>query len=135
EDLLLDTHVLEDGFHHHIHVGQVGVVGDAADQRHALLQSRFGQAAALDAHAIGVTGALNGRVAGCFADFQDLDRDAGVGEAHGDAYAHGATADHGGGLDVAHRGIGRPAVDLGSLTAGLEGVNPGTAARRHQNLR
>src|SRR5690554_5341587 len=134
EDLLLDTHVLEDGFHHHIHVGQVGVVGDAADQRHALLQRRFGQAAALDAHAIGVTGALNGGIAGSFADFQDLDRNTGVGEAHGDAHAHGATADHGGGLDVAHRGIGRQTIDFGGLTLGEESMYQCSALRGDQTF-
>src|SRR5690606_25828112 len=111
-----------------------GVVGDAADQRHARLQRRFGQAAALDAHAIGLTATLNRAIAGSFAVFQDLDRNTGVGEAHGDAYAHDATADHGGGLDVAHRGIGRQTVDLGGLTLGEEGVYQRSALGRHQTF-
>ena len=95
KDFLLDAHFFKYSFDNQINVGQVGIIGYAADQRHALFQRGFVQAAALDAHAIGITGALHGLVAGLCSDFQYLDRDAGVGKAHGNAHAHGAATDHG----------------------------------------
>src|SRR5690606_25998363 len=101
------------------------------DQRHALFQSRLGQAAAFDAHAIGVAGTLDRLVTGISADFEDLHRDAGIGKAQGDADTHGAATDDTGGLDVAYRGVLGQTVNLGSQALGEESVYQRGALRRY----
>ncbi len=56
-------------------------------------------------------------------------RDAGIGEAHGDAAPHRAGADHGGRADGAARRVVRQAGHPGGLALGEEGVAQGLRAR------
>ncbi len=106
EDLLLDAHLLEHGLDHHVGIGQGAVVGDAGDQREALRHRILGQAAALDARRVGFAGTLQAALQRLVIDFQQLHRHPGVGEAQGDADAHGAAADHRGGPDRAGGDVG-----------------------------
>ncbi len=129
EDLLLDAHVLEHGLDHHVGIGQGAVVGDAGDQREALLHRILGQAAALDARRVGFAGTLQAALQRLVIDFQQLHRHPGIGEAQGDADAHGAAADHRGGPDRAGFDVGWQVVDLAGLTLGEERMDQRAALR------
>ena len=59
----------------------------------------------------------------------DLDRNAGIGEAHGDAAAHRAGADDGGAGDRAHRRVIRHVGDLRDLPLGEKGMDRALALR------
>ncbi len=129
EDLLLDGHVFEYRFDHQVDIGQRRVVGDAFDQRQPLDHGRFAQAAAFDARRIGVTGTLQGALQRLVADFQQFHRHAGIGEAQGDADAHGAAADHRRRSNLARAGIDGQVGDLGGLALGEEGMHQRRALR------
>ncbi len=134
EDLLLDTHLLEHRLDHHVGIGQGGVVGDAGDQREALLHRILGQAAAFDARRVGVTGALQAALQGLLIDFQQLHRHPGIGEAQRDTDTHGAATDHRGCVDRARFHVCREIVDLAGLTLGEERMNQSTTLWRVQAL-
>ena len=67
-------------------------------------------------------------------DLDDGDGDAGVGEVHGDAAAHGAGADDRRLLDVLGRRVGRHVGDLGRLALGEEEVALGLGLGRGDQL-
>ncbi len=129
EDLLLDAHLFEHGLDHHVGISQGAVVGDASDQREALRHRILGQAAALDARRVGFAGTLQAALQRLVIDFQQLHRHPGIGEAQGDADAHGAAADHRGGPDRAGFDVGWQVVDLAGLTLGEERMDQRAALR------
>ena len=99
EDGALDGEVLEDGLDDEIGVGEGGVVGGGGDAGHARGGVGLGEAAALDGAV--EDAAEVGEAAGerLVVALDEGDGEAGVAEGGGDAGAHGAAADDGGGAD------------------------------------
>src|SRR5690606_1714226 len=93
EDLLLELHILEHRLNHQVDLLEVVVGQRRPDQAHALLDLLHGDATALGG--VLVVAAHHGQttIQGFLADIHDVDRDASIGEVHGDAAAHGAGAD------------------------------------------
>ena len=122
EDRFLELHVLEDGLDDDVAVGEVVLVGRASDQAHALLDG-LGRDRATARRPLVVlahdteTSFERGLVA-----FNDRDRDAGVGEVHRNAAAHGAGAEHTGVLNVDRGRVLGDIGDLVRLAFGEEGV-------------
>ena len=129
EDLLLDAHLLEYRFDHHVDVRQRSVFGDTFDQLQALFHGIDGQAAALDAGGVSIAGALQAALQRFVIDFQKLHRHTGIGKAQGDTDTHGAAANNCGTLDSAGFHLGRQIVDLARLALGEEGMDQRTALR------
>ena len=95
EDLLLEIEVLEHRFDHDVGVRDCPVVEHALDQVQAFIALGFGDPAAAH-HASIVRGDHGQALVECFlADLEYLDRNARVGEAHGNAAAHEAAAHRG----------------------------------------
>ncbi len=134
EDLLLDAHLLEGRLDDDVGAGDRLIARRLADQRQAL-RLVFGADAALLHHVLIVLiDACEAAVERFRRAFEDLNRDAGIGEAHGDAAAHRAGADHRGRRELArlHRGI-----DVGHLrrlALGEEGVAQGLRLLRGDQL-
>ena len=122
EDLLLEVHLLEHRLDDDVGVLDVGVVGGAADQEHARIHVLLGDAAARDAALVILADHGEALVQRLRVGLQHAHGNAGVGEVHGDAAAHGAAADDRGRLDGLHGRIGRHVGNLGGLALGEEGV-------------
>ena len=116
-----DVEVLENGFDHQVHAGQVGVVGRGAQSGKPLRRRLLRDAAALDG---GGQSRLDRRQAApqrLLIAFHQGDRQPGIEQRHRDAGAHGAAADHGGIADGARRNPG-DLLDLRRRPLGKEDV-------------
>ncbi len=120
EHLLLDRHVFENRFDDDVDVPDVVVAGHAGEQAHALVHRFLGQAPLGDRRRVVLAYDTEPFVERRLVHFQHFHRDAGVGEVHGNAPAHGAGADQRGGFDFAHRRVLRYVGDLADLALGEE---------------
>ncbi len=131
EDPRLEIEILVNRFHREIRAGQRGVFGGGRDQRHAAPGAARRQASA-GLRTLEVP-ANHGepffkRLGVCL---QHSDRDAGHGEVHGNAAAHGAAAHHRGPF---HSPARRAAASLGRRPFGKEHVRKRLALRTPQAL-
>ena len=106
------VHVLEHRFDHQIHIAQVIVAEGRLNQRHALLHLLLGDAAFLGGVFVVLADDGDALFQGLFLHLENLHRNAGIGEVHGDATTHGARADHGRQLDLT---LGRVLIEAGHL--------------------
>ena len=90
EDLLFDLHVLEHGFHHQVNLAEGRVVQSRRDEIHALFHLCRREAASLGAAFVVAADHCQTLVQKLLAGFEDGNRDAGIGEVHGNAAAHRA---------------------------------------------
>ena len=114
----LDADFLEHGLDDEVHLLQIGVVQRGAEQRHALLVLVLLELALLDLRFVVLADGGQAPVQRLLLHLQHLHRDAGVEEVHGDAAAHGASADHADALDFA---LGRVRWHVGNLARGALG--------------
>ena len=134
EDLLLQLHVLEHGFDDHVGFGEIGVIGRALDEAHALGLVLRREAAALDHRVIGAFEHAQAPLQSLVAGVEHRNRDAGVGEADGDAAAHCARADNAGLGDRAGLGVGGNVGDLAGRALREEDVDRALALGRQLRL-
>jgi signal transduction histidine kinase/CheY-like chemotaxis protein len=134
EHLLLEGHLLEDGFDHEVGIGHRADVGGALDEPHALLDVLSGEPPLAGRGLVILAHHAQTPLQRVPGHLDHRDRDAGVGEAHGDAAPHGAGADHRHLADLAGRRVGRDVGDLGRLALGEEKVALGLGLRRDQQL-
>ena len=134
EYLLLERHVLEYRFDDDVGVFQVGVVERGLDQPHALGLVLGRNAPALDHGRIRPVDAGEAAIQGLAAGIDHDDRQAGVGEADGDAAAHGAGADDAALLHLARPGLGRQVGHAAGFAVGEEGVHRAAGFIRHLGL-
>ena len=129
EDFLFHIEVFVNRFHHHVGLAEVRVGEGGGDQRHALFRGVCADAAPLH-HAV-VVAADDGHAAvdGFLVHLEHGDGDARVGEAHGDASAHGSAAHDASALDLLHFRVLGDIGDLGHFPLGEEQVNHGFALR------
>ena len=129
EDLLLEVQVLVDGFDDDVRVGDGIVFQHALDQAEARVTLRLADPAAPDHAAIVVLDDLHALVERLLVHFQYLHRDAGVGEAHGDAAAHQSTTDGCSAADCLGRRVGGHVRNPRCLALGKEDVDHRRALR------
>ena len=106
----LHVHVLEHRFDHQIHITQVIVAESGLDQRHALLYLLLSNTTLLGSVFVVLADQGDTLFQGLLLHLENLHRNTGIGEVHGDATAHGAGTDHGRLLDFA---LGRVLVETG----------------------
>ncbi len=94
EHVLLDVHALEHRLDHHVAIGQVLELERAGDQRHALFDIVHRDAALLGRVLVILADDREAAVERLLLHLDDGHRNAGIGEVHRDAAAHGAGADH-----------------------------------------
>ncbi len=133
EDALFDIHPLEYGFDHQVHIGEIVIGERAVDQAHALFHLLHGQAAFFGGVFVVATDDGKTLVQGFLLHFRNGDRNANVGEVHGDTATHGACANNANGFDLPYRCVlGQPG-NLGNFTLGKERVDQaGTLVGFHQ---
>ncbi len=95
-------------------------VGGAGHQTEPDIDILRGQAAALGGGLIVLRNQIEPALQRLVAGLENGDRNAGIGEAHGDAAAHGAAADDACALDVARLHVLRQVGDLGGFALGEE---------------
>ena len=134
EDFLLQFEVLEHRLDHNVGIGDFGIVGGAGDQAHAALDIVLAQLAALDGDAVVLADDFHAAVECAVADFEQRHWNPRVGEAHGDAAAHGAAADDRRLADFALRGVFGQALDLRRLPLGEKDMAHGGGFRRGDEL-
>ena len=130
ESLELERHLLEDRLDDEIRGGDRIQLEHRSDARETLAHRRLAQAPL--AHGGGVV-PLDGRHRALdllLPEVEELHRDAGVGEVHGDAAAHGPRADHRPLADIACRDVLSDAGDPGDLTLREEYVPQRRRLRR-----
>ena len=123
EDLLLQRHAFEDRFDDHVGLLEAVVGERGRDQRHALVHQLLREAAAL--HGVFVILADGGHAAveRCLSVSFSSTGNAGIGEVHGDAAAHGACADHRRAIYWDRRRFFRDVGDLGHFALAEENVD------------
>ena len=122
EHFLLDRHGLEHGLDDQVSVLDVLEPDHAVDQAHALGGRVGGNAAARRGRLVVLLHHAHAALELLLAGLDQRHRNAGIGERHRDAAAHGAGADDGDPLDIARLGPVGNAGDLGGLALGEEGV-------------
>ena len=122
EHLLLDGHLLEDGFDHRVAIGNRRETFNRLKQSQTPLHLGLREAAAPDAGRVVGADPLHTLRQHLGRSIKQLHREAVVGETHGNAAAHGARADDGGRLDLGKLETFRQGRDLGDFTLGKEGV-------------
>ena len=120
EYLFLDIHFLEHSFDNDVSIRHRCKIGAAFHQLVAALHLGIAQAPALERGAVVLSDHVEPAGQCFFRGFDDGHRNAGIGEAHGDAAAHGAGADDGGTLDIVGLCIFRQVGDLGRRALGEE---------------
>ena len=132
EHFLLDRHGLEHGLDDQVSILDVLESDHAVDQCHPLGGRIRRNAAARRGGLVILLHHAHAALELLFAGLDQRHRNAGIGERHRDAAAHGAGADDGDALDVARLGAFGNAGDLGGLALGEERValRLGLIARR-----
>ncbi|MNF82926.1 hypothetical protein D3C84_652370 [compost metagenome] len=95
EDVLFDRQTFEDRLDHQIDLGNVCIFQGPRDQGHTHFELLRGQFAAFDAAVVLLANMRQPSIQRFTLEFQQGDRNAGVGKIHGDATAHGACTNHG----------------------------------------
>ena len=135
EHLLLDGHVLEYGLDDDVRILDVLVAGDPGEQGHALVHGFLAEAALGDCGGVVPAHDAQALIQRLPVHFQHLDWNAGIGEIHRDAAAHGARADQCRGFDFAYRRIVGYVRNLADLAFGEEQVpQRARLVRFHQHL-
>ena len=116
------------------HVGEVGLVGRAGDQRHPLLDRLRRDATRVRPTFVVLADHAEAAVERLLVAFDDRHRDADVGEVHRDAAAHRAGAEDAARLDVDDRGVLGDVGDLVGRPLGEEGVALGRRLRAGHQL-
>ena len=134
EDLLFDLHVLEHGFHNHVHLAERRVVQGRRDQSHALFNLFRREAAPLGAAVIVGPYYCQALVQKFLAGFEDGDRDTNIDEIHGNAAAHRAGTNDPNFLNGAGRGAFRHVADFRCGPLGKENMTLGSRLLAGQDL-
>ena len=92
ENFLLQRHAFEDCLDHHVRLAEVVVTQRGLDQLQSLVNGLLGEASALHRSGIVLANVGEPAVEGGLVGFLEQHRNAGVGEYHGDAAAHGSGA-------------------------------------------
>ena len=122
EHFLLDRHGLEHGLDDQVGVLDVVEPDHAVDQAHALGRGVGRNAAARRGRLVVLLHDAHAALELLLAGLDQRHRNAGIGERHRDAAAHGAGADDGDPLDIARLCPLGNAGDLGGFALGEEGV-------------
>ena len=122
EDLLLDIHFLEHRLDDEVGVRDVVHIGAAGQQAHALLDVGLGHPAAGHRDVVVLLDRPEAAIQRLLRGLDDGDRDAGIGEVHRNAAAHGSGTDDGDLLDRARFRALRHVEHLGGLALGEEQV-------------
>ena len=134
EDFLFDLHVLEYGFHNHIHLAERCVVQGRRDQSHPLFDLFRREAAPLGAAFIVGPYYCQALVQKLLAGFEQGDRDTNIDEVHGNAAAHRAGTDDPNFLNGAGRGAFRHVADFRRGPLGKENMTLGSRLLAGQDL-
>ncbi len=134
EDAFLHFHGLEHRLDDDVGVLEVVVGQRRRDQRHALVDVLGLHAAALGGVLVVGADRLEPAIQRLLLHLEKRHGNAGIGEVHGDAAAHGAGADDARRLDLALRRVGRHVEHLGRLALGEEVVALRRRLRRGQQL-
>ncbi len=122
EHILLHVHVFEHGFDDQVAVSELFQLERAGQQAHALLDVFGLELAALRGGLVVLADDAQAALQRFLFGFDDGDRNAGVGEVHRDAAAHGAGADDADLRDRQRRCVGRHIRNLPHFALGEEHV-------------
>ena len=122
EQVELEVHVLEHRLDDEIGIGDGGDVGRAGEQGHALVDVVIGHPAARGADAVVLLDRRETLLERIGRGFDQRDRNADIGKAHGNAAAHGAGAEHRHAPHLVRLGAGGNVGDFRSVALGEEDV-------------
>ena len=134
EDALLEVHLLEHRLDDEVGILEGLEVGRAGDERDAAVALLLRQPAAGDRAGVVLPDRRKPAVERVLRGLDDRHRDAGIGEVHGDAAAHGAGADDAAFADLARLHAGRHVRHLLGLALGEEDVALGARFLARQEL-